>query len=245
MSHQPLNGTLHTYADAEELAQQAAAAFVDLALSIIDANGVFRVSLSGGSTPKRLYELLAEASLPWESIEWYWGDERQVPHDHVDSNYRMVKQALLDRVPIAAAQVHPVPYLDGQPQQAALQYQQVLETVFPDSPWPEFDLILLGLGDDAHTASLFPETAALQQDERWFVENWVPKFDAFRLTMTAPAINAAANVWFLVAGTNKRQSLANVWSPTDRNSQQYPSQLVDVNDGVLWWMVTADALPSD
>jgi 6-phosphogluconolactonase len=248
---QPSLGTLHTFDDAGGLAQAAFQAFVDLANATIDSSGVFRVALSGGSTPKRLYEMLGQADLPWDRIEWFWGDERNVPHDHADSNYKMVQQALLGPAKVPAANVFAVPTSLDSPATAALDYEQTLRDQFRDqsdrgepieAEWPEFDLVLLGMGDDAHTASLFPETPAIDEGERWFVENWVPKFDAFRLTLTAPAINAAANVWFMITGENKRAALEHVWGPLQQ-PKLYPSQLIHPEDGVLWWMVAKESLP--
>jgi 6-phosphogluconolactonase len=240
---QPAYGNLYVYDDSEQLAQQACEAFVDLAKTTIAAQGRFRVALSGGSTPKRLYELLAQQQLPWESIDWFWGDERFVPHSHQESNYRMVRESLLSQVPIPPGNIFPVPFIADSPQQSAFDYETVLRSQFPDSSWPEFDLVLLGLGDDAHTASLFPETDALEQEDRWFIENWVPKFDTYRLTLTAPAINAGANIWFLIAGEGKQTALGQIWGE-QRDPVRLPAQLIKPDEGVLWWLVTATALPA-
>lgn len=238
----PSIGLLQSFDNADELADAACESFIDLATTNIESSGVFRVALAGGSTPKRLYEMLSKVELPWDKIQLYWGDERNVPHDHDDSNYKMVKQTLLDPGKVPAASVFPVPTSSDSPSAAALEYEQTLKAQFSDSDgWPEFDLILLGMGDDAHTASLFPGTGAITESERWFTENWVPKFDTFRLTLTAPAINAAANVWFMITGANKRDALEKVWGQV-KDGSQFPSQLIDPNDGVLWWMVSAEAL---
>lgn len=233
------------------LAEAACRSFCDLATATIEHSGVFRVALSGGSTPKRLYQLLSTESLPWDKIELYWGDERNVPHDHNESNFKMVKLALLDPAKVPEASFFPVPTTAGSPAEVAVEYERILRTQFHESEsdsdgvieWPAFDLVLLGMGDDAHTASLFPETDAITESSRWFTSNWVAKLETYRYTLTAPAINAAANVWFLITGENKQEALEKVWG-NDRNVARYPSQLIDPKDGVLWWMVSQEAVPS-
>ena len=225
-----------TFDSLSQLHEAATNAFRELANSCLEANGKFRVSLSGGSTPKRLYEMIAELELPWDDVHFFWGDERNVPLDHLDSNARMVREALLDRIDIPAANVHEVPVNVGEPALAAEVYEQSLRRIFSDAKFPVWDLVLLGMGDDAHTASLFPSTKALQERERWFVENWVEKFDAFRYTLTPPAINSANEIWFLVSGSGKREALAHVLS-TEKKTDLYPSQLVSPSR----WFVTRDA----
>ncbi|WP_164100579.1 6-phosphogluconolactonase [Candidatus Laterigemmans baculatus] len=239
---QPSVGTLHTYDAPHSMLDAIHRELVALIEKTVEAQGVCRISLSGGSTPKQLYQRLGASELPWDRIEWYWGDERNVPPGDAESNYRMVREAMLDQASVPASQVFPVPIQIEDPAAAARQYEATLREQFGDGSWPRFDLILLGMGDDAHTASLFPETDALSADGRWFVENWVPKFDAYRLTMTAPVINAAANVWFLITGENKRTALAQVWG-SERNPEQYPSQLVAPSDGELRWFVGREAVP--
>ena len=227
---------IEPYATLDQLHAAAADAFCDLATDRVQNQGVFRVSLSGGSTPRRLYELLAERSLPWDKIHWYWGDERNVPHDHAESNYRMVREALLTPISASPANVHPVPVDPDDPAQTALAYEQTLRDDFGTDVMPAWDLVLLGMGDDAHTASLFPGTTAIDQTGRWFVENWVEKFDAFRYTLTAPAINSARESWFLVAGSGKRTALQRVLGQP-RDIHQCPAQLITPTR----WFVTADA----
>lgn len=239
---QPPVGTLQIFRDPAAMRDAIHTAFVDLARSTVQQQGVFRVSLSGGSTPKRLYEKLASSDLPWDRIEWYWGDERNVPPEDPESNYRMVREAMLDPADVPDARVLPVPIMVDDPAAAARAYEATIRERFGDRQWPRFDLVLLGMGDDAHTASLFPETEAIAEDRRWFVENWVPKFDAYRLTMTAPVINAAAQVWFLITGDNKREALSHVWG-RERNPARFPAQLVNPRDGILRWMVGSEALP--
>jgi 6-phosphogluconolactonase len=222
----------------DALNQSVLNAFLDLANASIEARGVFRVSLSGGSTPKKLYQSLSQESLDWNRIEWYWGDERNVPHEHADSNFRMVQEALLGPAKIPTSQVFAVPVEPEDPRQAAISYESTLRQKFGnESPFPEWDLVLLGMGDDAHTASLFPETKALEESKRWFVENWVEKFNAYRYTLTAPAINSGREIWFLIAGANKQEPLKRVRSG-DHHPNLYPSQLIQPTR----WFVTNDAL---
>ena len=219
---------IEPYDDLEHLYDAATTAFCRLVTDVLRSSGVVRVSLSGGSTPKRLYELWSQQDLPWDKIHWFWGDERNVPHDHADSNTRMVHEALLDRAAVPSANIHPVEVNIDDPAAAAAAYEQTLREHFPDTPFPKWDLVLLGLGDDAHTASLFPETAALDQQQRWFVENWVEKFGSFRYTLTAPAINSANEAWFLVAGSGKRQALSHVFS-AEKNPRVYPCTVDPAN----------------
>ena len=222
----------------DELHQSAADSFCDCAREAISERGVFRVSLSGGSTPKRLYEILSERELDWDRIQWFWGDERNVLHDHSDSNYRMVREALLDRLSPELVHAYPVPVDPSDPAQTAQLYEAKLREIFADEPWPMWDLALLGMGDDAHTASLFPGTTAIGEPQRWFVENHVPKFEAYRYTLTARAINSARQKWFLVAGANKQDALSKVWGDT-RQVDEFPSQLIDSPT----WFVTQEAMP--
>ena len=157
---------IRPYVDLDGLHEAAADAFCDLATRTLETNDVFRVSLSGGSTPKRLYELLAERELAWNKIHWFWGDERNVPHDHAESNSRMVREALLDRVEVSKSNIHPVPVDVDDPVSTADAYEQTLREHFAGDEFPRWDLALLGMGDDAHTASLFPETKAIGEQQR-------------------------------------------------------------------------------
>ena len=221
----------------EQLYDQVAEAFCELAVSSVQANGVFQVALSGGSTPKKLYEMLAKRDLPWANMHWFWGDERNVLHDHSDSNYRMVCEALLNHVGVPKGNIHSVPVDVEEPSQAALSYEKTLREHFDDQEYPAWDLALQGMGDDAHTASLFPETEALQETDRWFVENWVEKFDAYRYTLTASAINSAKQIWFLVSGEGKRDALQKVING-EHAPELFPSQMIHASR----WFVTSDAM---
>jgi 6-phosphogluconolactonase len=228
--------TIKPYDRLEQLHESATDAFCELVNRTLETSDIVRISLSGGSTPKRLYELLSKRDLPWDKIHWFWGDERNVPHDDLESNARMVREALLDRVGAADENIHTVPVNIQDPASAAMAYETTLREHFPLADFPRWDLALLGMGDDAHTASLFPETKALDQLERWFVENWVEKFNAFRYTLTAPAINSAKQSWFLVAGSDKREALSQVLTgPT------YPRLLPAQSICPTRWFVTKDA----
>ena len=195
--------SVNVYDNPEELAQAAAREFAARAKEAIDERGRFAVVLAGGSTPRATYEILASDyadTIDWKDVHVFFGDERGVPPDHDDSNYKMARESLLDHVPIGS--VH---RMQGElpPDEAAEAYEQELRDFFGSDDLPGFDLILLGTGDDGHTASLFPETSALEVHDRWVVANPVLKLETTRITLTLPAINAARAVYFLVAGEDK------------------------------------------
>ncbi|HWE61120.1 MAG TPA: 6-phosphogluconolactonase, partial [Chloroflexota bacterium] len=200
--------------------------------------GTFSIALSGGSTPRTLYELLATpeiaAEAPWEHMQIFWGDERHVPPDHPESNYRMAREALLDHVPIPQQNIHRIPAELPNPETVAVAYEDTLRRAFRLDPGerPRFDLILLGLGDDGHTASLFPHSPALHEQQRLVVANPVPKLATTRITLTVPVINNAERVWFLIAGSSKAHVLKNVLEGP-RDPETYPAQLIDPTDGEL------------
>lgn len=204
--------------DAEAVAREAAALWRRHAAEAVAARGAFRTLLSGGSTPRRLFEILAAGhrdALPWPHTHLFWGDERTVPPDHRDSNYRTTRDALLQAVGPSPAQVHRMPAERPDPDAAARDYEAAVAAAFgvdPAGPPPAFDLVWLGLGTDAHTASLFPGTAALHETRRWFVANDVPQLDTRRLTATYPLLNAARAVVFLVAGADKAPAVARVFA---------------------------------
>jgi 6-phosphogluconolactonase len=239
---------LLTFADAEAVSQAAAREFARSATESVVARGKFTVALSGGSTPKRLYQILSEAphrdTIDWSKVEIFWGDERSVAPDHADSNYRMASEAMLTRLPIPAERVHRMQAERQDRDKAAQDYQNEIARVFGVSPTgepPVFDLILLGMGPDAHTASLFPGTTALKEMSKWVVPNWVEKFKTFRLTMTRPMINKARQVLFLVAGKDKTDPLLKVFcGPSDPNT--YPSQLICPTTGQLTWYLDVAAI---
>ncbi len=220
--------------DSEDISRKAAELFVRLAGESISSHGRFAVALSGGSTPKILYSRLAGIpDIPWSGIHLFWGDERCVPPDHRDSNYRMTREALLDHAPIPESNIHRIRGEDSNPEQAALEYEQEIRKVFGTGDgWPRFDLVFLGMGDDGHTASLFPGTSALKGTNRLVVSNYVEKFSAHRITFTAPLINHAAHIAFLISGASKAAPLKEVLHGT-RQPDVYPSQLIQPVDGQL------------
>lgn len=204
--------------DAEAVAREAVAIWRRHAADAVAARGAFRTLLSGGSTPRRLFEILAAEhrdALPWPQTHLFWGDERTVPPDHPDANYRMTRAALLAAVTPPAAQVHRMTAEHPDADVAARDYQAAVAAAFgvdPAGPPPAFDLVWLGLGTDAHTASLFPGTAALRETHRWFVGNDVPQLATRRLTATYPLLNASRAVVFLVAGADKAPAVARVFA---------------------------------
>lgn len=193
------------------------------------------IALAGGSTPKPLYESLATCDLPWEKIHVFWGDERYVPPDDPDSNQRMARQAWLDRVDIPEANIHPMPTGAGDPAADAAQHEAELREFFQLSPgqFPSFDIILLGIGDDAHTASLFPHTEALQVRDRLVTVG--NKDGQPRITLTVPAIGGAHCVIFLVAGASKQHALSQIFAP-EADNLTYPARLIQPS-GELWWLL--------
>jgi 6-phosphogluconolactonase len=236
---------IETFASADELFHAAAQHFAELANFAVRAKGSFTVALSGGSTPKGLYSVLASDfanEIPWDKIFFFWGDERHVPPDHPDSNYRLAYQALLSKVSVEPSKVFRVHSEKPDANAAAIEYEQTLSTAFAlqDRELPRFDLILLGLGPDGHTASLFPRTAALQAQSRLVVANHVQKLNTDRITFTLPVLNNAANVTFLVSGKDKEQAVRAVFDPKSDGSL-YPAKLISPRNGRLVWMLTDDA----
>lgn len=239
---------LQTFADAEAVSQAAAREFARCATEAVVAGGKFTVALSGGSTPRRLYQILAEPPcrdlVDWSKVEIFWGDERSVPPDHADSNYRMASEAMLTRLPIPPEHIHRLQAERADRDKAAQDYQNEIAKTFgvdPNGEPPVFDLVLLGMGPDGHTASLFPGTTGLREMKKWVTPNWVEKFKTFRLTMTRPMINKAREVLFLVAGKDKTAPLQKVFcGPSDPNT--YPSQLICPTAGLLVWYLDVAAI---
>jgi 6-phosphogluconolactonase len=229
--------------DADALYQATASEFVRQAGEAVEAKGTCTVALSGGSTPQGLYELLANdptwrGQVPWDNMHVFWGDERHVPPDHPDSNYRMAHEALLSKVPIPPAHVHRIQNEHPDAQQVADDYEQTLQAFFhlAAGQLPRFDLIFLGLGPEGHTASLFPGTKALHETKRLVVSTWVGKFFTDRITLTPPVLNNAAGVIFLVSGEDKALALKAVLEGPDE-PEQLPAQLIRPTHGRLLWLV--------
>ncbi|MBI4608668.1 MAG: 6-phosphogluconolactonase [Candidatus Rokubacteria bacterium] len=230
-------------ADAEAVSAAAARDFVALSRDAVAARGSFTVALSGGSTPRRLYQLLAEApyrsEVAWERVEFFWGDERAVPPDHPDSNYRMAAVALLEKIGAAADRIHRIQAERADRDAAARHYQLEIARVFgvnPDGPPPALDLVLLGMGPDGHTASLFPHTAALREGRGWVMTHFVERLGAERITLTVPVLNRAREIRFLVAGSDKAATLRAVLEGP-RDPERLPSQLIRPEAGRLVWLV--------
>ena len=235
------------FPDVSALIRAQAERIAKLATEAIGARGRCMLALSGGSTPRPLYQLLASAphasAVDWSRVHLFWGDERCVPPDHADSNYRMTREALIDRVPLPPENVHRI-HGEAPPEQAADAYQRVLRQFFGpgENPTRSFDLALLGLGPDGHTASIFPGTAATTETSRWAMAVHVqhPR-EMWRVTLTTPVLNASADVTFLVAGADKAARLRDVLGPGDERRPPLPAQLIRPNSGKLHWMVDAAA----
>lgn len=226
----------------QELFAAAAQEVVHLVNDAITARTKFTIALSGGSTPKNLFTLLAtnaRAALPWDRMFFFWGDERHVGPTDPDSNYRMANEAMLSKVPVPPGNVFRVPAENPDAAAAASEYEATLARFFELGPQeiPRFDLILLGMGPDGHTASLFPGTPALEEKSRLFVANWVEKLKTHRLTLTLPVLNAARTVAFLISGTDKAQVLKTVLEDPAASPEQYPSKLIRPANGELIWFL--------
>jgi len=230
---------IQIFPNSVELARAAAELFVVRCREAVGERGVFTVALSGGSTPKFLFELLAgefRDQLAWPEIHFFWSDERHVPPDHADSNYRMANEAMLSRVPVAKNKVHRVLSENPNAAEAASEYEQTLIEITQQT-LPELDLILLGLGTDGHTASIFPGSEALHETKRLVAAPWVEKFQTYRITMTLPLLNNGASVVFLVSGSEK----ATIVKEVLEGPEKYPAQAVKPTNGELLWMLDNDA----
>jgi len=225
--------------DPAALARRAAFHLVEMVSEAAEAHGRARIAISGGSTPKAAFHLLADPEqpfrkrMPWEDLELFWVDERTVPPDHADSNYRMTREALLDHVPLLPQQVH---RMEGEldPEAAAARYESELRNTFrlEGAETPRFDLISLGMGDDGHTASLFPHTAAIHEMGRLVTANEVPQHHTWRITLTWPVINQARSVFFMIAGADKAERVREVFMGP-RDPERLPSQLIWPSGGIL------------
>ncbi len=225
----------------QELSEVAAEDVVRAAKEALAERGRFTIALSGGSTPKNLFNLLATNArnvLPWDCTFFFWGDERHVPPTDPDSNYRMAEETMLSKIPVNAGNVFRVPAENPDASAVAEAYEQTLRKFFQLEPGqvPVFDLILLGMGLDGHTASLFPNTAGLQEKARLVIANWVDKLKASRITLTVPVLNAARCVAFMVSGTDKAAVLRTVLEE-NAPAEQYPSKLIRPERGKLLWLL--------
>lgn len=226
------NKNLEVLPNKSALVERAKEIVIARLQAAIEARDRFTIALAGGSTPKPLYEALSQEDLPWSKIHFFWGDERYVPATDRDSNQLMTRQALLDKIDIPAENIHAVDTMGGDPNLDAQKYEAELQQFFQtQSGFPTFDLILLGMGDDGHTASLFPHTEALKVRDRLIAVG--NKDGQPRLTFTFPLINRARCVVFLVAGANKRPALQQVFAERG-DETEYPSRSIDPDGEVLW-----------
>ncbi|MDB5290019.1 MAG: pgl [Phycisphaerales bacterium] len=223
-----------------ELVREAADRIVDAARRAIAEKGSFSIALSGGHTPKGLYELLASepyrSAIDWPNVEIYFGDERSVPPDSDQSNFRMANEALLSKVPIPRDHIHRIRG-EIDPNTAAIEYGQLLKQKFGDGG---LDMALLGMGDDGHTASLFPGTAALHETHHRAVANHVEKLNAWRVTMSAPFLNRSREIMILISGADKAKRAAEVLEGP-REPERLPIQMIEPRDGKVTWLLDAAA----
>lgn len=231
---------LRVFADAGALAIAAAHGVAQMLTTAVRERGSASIALAGGRTPHHLYRVLAldhRHDTPWDRVHVYWGDEREVPHDDDRSNFRIARESLLDHVPVRPECVHPMPTRLGEPSQAAAEYERTLRSRF-DSEWPRFDIVLLGMGDDGHTASLFPGSSALEEAGRWVVATTAPVDPHGRLTLTLPALTHATAIFVVVTGSSKADALRCALG--DRPDPRCPASLIrTARAPVVWW---ADAL---
>ena len=244
-----MTGTVRVFDDIHAMSEAATAQFVRLAEQAIRQRGSFHLALSGGSTPRSLYQCLVQPAhsnqVDWQHVHVYFGDERCVPPDHEDSNYRMASQALLSHVPIPMQNIHRIQGENDSALTGAEHYRETLSQYLPHgNDLPEFDLILLGMGDDGHTASLFPGTAAIEESEQTVAAVYVDKLDAWRISLTFPIINQARHVLFLIAGAGKAETLSKVFDPETRTD--FPVQHIRPAGELEWYLdeAAAGSLPA-
>ena len=247
---QPLDTShLEIHSDKEQVSRVAAQATVVIAQQAVQERGRFTMAFAGGSTPRRLYEFLATEYhdlMPWDHVLFFWGDERYVPHTDPKSNFHMVRESMLTQVPIDADQIFPMPTEGASPEADAAQYDMLLKEQLGEEGI--LDLVLLGMGDDGHTASLFPGSPALGVSDQWAVAAPAPVAPTQRITMTYPLLNQARNVFFLVAGASKGQAMQCVFGEKDQVTV-CPAAHVRPNNGrLIWWVdeaAVASVLPKD
>jgi 6-phosphogluconolactonase len=234
---------LHIYKNPDEFSHVVADWIVEYIQKTLRLQERFTIALSGGNTPKSLYELLAESprkeKIAWDLLHVFWGDERAVPFEDPRNNARMAYDDLLNRVPIRASQIH-VMRTDIPPEQAAIEYEQILLKYFPAQPGKQlsktFDLVLLGMGEDGHTLSLFPGTAVIHEEKKWTAAYYLQSQDMFRITLTKPVVNGSSCIAFLTTGSNKAHALKEVLKGA-YNPDLYPSQVIRPEQGELHWFV--------
>ena len=230
----------------EVLSRRAAEEIILSIKKKLEVHDFFTLVLSGGSTPRNIFALLASdtalrAQIPWERIHFFWGDERHVPPDHEESNYRMANEVILSRVPVPEKNIHRIKSENPDAGNAAEQYEEELHKFFKlkRGELPRFDCVLLGMGTDGHTASLFPWTEALHEESHLVIANWVEQFRTYRITLTLPVLNNADFVMFIVSGKEKAKMLKKVLE--GRNPTPLPSQRIEPNQGRLMWLLDKEA----
>lgn len=236
--------TVAIYPNSDLLSHEAARYIVQVAHKAIAAHGRFTLALSGGSTPKKLYELLGNvpycSQIDWALVEIFWSDERCVPPESEDSNYRMALEVFLSKIPLAASQIHRMPADDPQHDAASHAYTLEMQNIFGTDHIPSFDLIQLGMGPEGHTASLFPHQPSLHEQQRLVLPVTVPKPPPDRLTFTPPLLNAANHILFLVTGADKAEAVQAVLDG-EYQPDEYPAQIVRPTHGKVTWMLDAAA----
>lgn len=246
---QSVNSTIQTFADPNSLAHAAVVRFVQLAQEAIEARDQFTVALSGGSTPKALYALLAtepwQNQISWDQVHLFWGDERHVPPNDSSSNFRMTQEQLLSKVPIPPENVYRIQAENPNANAAAAEYERDLKQFFQlgEHQFPRFDLVMLGMGANGHTASLFPGTAAVHEQTRLVVAPWVEELKTDRITLTPPVINNAAEIIFFVTGSDKAAMLKTVLEGAYQ-PDRFPAQVIRPTQGKLVWMIDQAAAGS-
>ncbi|MCL5268161.1 MAG: 6-phosphogluconolactonase [Bacteroidetes bacterium] len=233
-----LNREVRRFADLNELSASAAEDINRLIVRAVRLKSRFSLALSGGTTPRLLYRILGTTyrdKIPWKAVHFFWGDERYVPHDDKDSNYHMAKESLLEIIPVPVENVHPIPTTYAEPAEAAELYEKELRKFF-DTTGDTFDLVLLGMGKEGHTASLFPESPALAETNRWALAVEVAANPPKRITLTYPVLNRADAVYFLISGQEKAEAIARVFD-TSTYSHSCPAKGVNPSNGkVVWWI---------
>ncbi|MBV8254057.1 MAG: 6-phosphogluconolactonase [Chitinophaga sp.] len=229
---------MHIAKDPAQLSENVAAWISNYILEVLQTQERFTLVMSGGSTPKQLFGLLAKAPynqmIPWERIHFFWGDERAVPFEDDRNNARMAYEVLLDKVPVNPEHIH-IMRTDMAPEESAAAYEKLLHKYFGKEE-VTFDLVLLGMGDDGHTLSLFPGTAVVHEQKAWVKAFFLAAQDMYRITLTAPVVNKAACVLFLATGAGKAITLKNVIQGTF-DAEKYPSQMIRPENGELHWFV--------
>ena len=241
------NQKIEIVTDAKAMSRTAAEILIEHIAESLHTEDVYSIALSGGSTPRNLYALLADDAglrkqVTWQQIHFFWGDERHVPSDHPDSNYRMADEALLSKLPIPPTNIHRIRAENPDADKAAQEYARDMRRFFGivGSEPPRFNCVLLGMGSDGHTASLFPGSPALGEQNRLVMANWVEKFNSFRITLTLPVINNADLILLLVSGDQKAETLKAVLAD-DSDTIRFPVQHIQPNAGVLTWILDQSA----